>query len=100
MDDKVKLTPLNYIRYVSLVASILAIVGAAVANYENQTLSMDSFVFIQSIDLIIVTLLAAIASLWATARKADDYQNNISEKRNDMEEELEHDPIEADANHF
>lgn len=33
VEDKTKLTPLNYIRYVSLVASVLAIVGAATANY-------------------------------------------------------------------
>ena len=38
--------------------------------------------FIQSIDMIIVTLLAAIAALWATVRKADDYEVSLAVKHN------------------
>jgi hypothetical protein len=34
----------------------------------------------QSIDLLIVTILAGIACLWATARKSEDYEKNIVSK--------------------
>lgn len=51
-------------------ATIVAIVGAGMANYEVQTLTLGSLVFVQSIDLIIVTILAAIAGIWATVRNA------------------------------
>ena len=61
-------TPLNYIRYVSIVPTILAVVGAGIANYEVQFLKLSSFMFVQSIDLIIVTLLAALAGIWVTIR--------------------------------
>jgi hypothetical protein len=95
-----KLTPLNYIRYASLACSLLAIVGAAAANYQSQPLQLGSTVFIQSIDLIIVTLLAAIAGILATKRDPEQYEHTIAEKRNEIEEELEHDPIEDDINQF
>ena len=52
----------------SIVPTIVVIVGAGIANYEVQTLKLTSFMFVQSIDLIIVTLLAAIAAIWATIR--------------------------------
>ena len=77
--------------------TIVAIVGAGIANYEVQTLKLSSFLFVQSIDLIIVTILAAITAIWATIRSEGDYENVI-EKKNDIEEELEHDPIEDDVN--
>jgi hypothetical protein len=65
-----KLTPLNYIRYASILPSLIAIIGAGIANFDYQALSLTSLVFIQSIDVIIVTILAAIAAIWATVRQA------------------------------
>ena len=66
-----KLTPINYIRYVSVVASIIAITGAAIAGYDTQTGSIHSMTFMESIDLIIVTIVACILSTVATKRNAD-----------------------------
>lgn len=69
----------------SLICTVLSIAGAAMANYEVQTLELSSLAFIQSIDLIVVTLLSAIIGIWATVRKADLYETTLAEKRNDME---------------
>lgn len=77
-----KLTPFNYIRYASLLPSIIAIVGAAIANYQAQPFQLNSSVFIQSIDTIIVTIIAAIAAIATTKRQADLYEQTIAEKRN------------------
>jgi uncharacterized protein YacL len=82
-----KFTPINYVRYASLIPTVIAIVGAGIANYEVQTLKFSSFAFVQSIDLIVVTVLAAIAGIWVTIRNEDAYEHVI-EKKNDIEEEL------------
>ena len=78
VEDKLKLTPFNYCRYFSVISSLIAIAGAAIASYEQQPHKMGSLVFIQSIDLIIVTILSAIAAIWVTIRKSDDYENVIT----------------------
>ncbi len=65
------LTPLNYIRYTSIVVSIIAIVGAAIAGYDTQSYNTNSFVFMESIDLIIVTIIGCIFAIVATKRNAD-----------------------------
>ena len=78
-----KFTPLNYIRYCSILPTVLAVVGAGMANYEVQTLTLSSLVFVQSIDLIIVTVLSAIAGLWATVRTPEQYENDV-DKKNDI----------------
>jgi len=68
-----KLTPLNYMRYVSILASIIAIGGAAAAGYDTQSYKTNSVTFMQSIDLIIVTIVACIFSIVVTKRNAEDY---------------------------
>jgi hypothetical protein len=91
ISDKLKLSPLNYIRYVSFLPSIIAIIGGGISSYDMQTLSLSSLVFIQSIDLIIVTVFSGIFSVLVTIRKPEEYETNLAEKRNDIEEELDHD---------
>lgn len=93
-----KFTPLNYIRYFSLLPTLLAIVGAGMANYEVQTLSLSSLAFIQSIDLIVVTLLAAIIAIWSTVRQAEQYETSPADKRSDIEEQFEHENMEDEIN--
>lgn len=89
--DKLKLSPFNYVRYISLFPSLLAIVGGGISNYELQTSTLNSAVFIQSIDLIIVTVFSALFGFLVTMRKSEEYETNLAEKRNDIEEELDHD---------
>jgi hypothetical protein len=67
-------TPLNVIRYVSALPSILAIVGASFINYEHQSIGLTSSLFIQSIDCIIVTIFSFIITIWVTNRKEQDYE--------------------------
>lgn len=95
-----KFTPFNYVRYASIICTTTAIVGAGMANYEVQSLSLSSLAFIQSIDMILVTILAAILGIWATVRNSEQYEKTLAEKRNEGEEELSHDPIEDDLNQF
>ena len=68
-----KLVPLNYLLYVSALPSVLAIVGASIVSYEFQTQGAGSSLFLASIDLIIVTLIGIITSIWVTNRKDTDY---------------------------
>lgn len=68
-----KLTPLNYIRYISILASIIAIGGGAVAGYDTQSYNTNSITFMQSIDLVIVTVVACIFSIVVTKRNAEEY---------------------------
>lgn len=75
---KKDLVPLNYIRYVSLLPSVLAICGGGVANYNLQTSTLNSIVFIQSIDVILVTIFSAIFGFVVTVRKEEDYENNLA----------------------
>jgi uncharacterized membrane protein YeaQ/YmgE (transglycosylase-associated protein family) len=65
-----KLTPINYTRYISVVGSIVAIIGAAIAGYGSQSYNVRSMTFMESIDLIIVTIVGCIISLVATKRTA------------------------------
>ena len=55
-------------RYISLVPSLLAVVGAGIINYDLQAYSTRSVVFVQSVDTIIVGLIAMIAAIWVTNR--------------------------------
>jgi len=82
VSDKIKFTPINYTRYASLLLSVIAVIGAGIANYERQTQSLSSLVYIQSVDLIIVTMISFLASIWCTIRKASDYENVISDVKN------------------
>jgi hypothetical protein len=66
---KKDLVPLNYIRYFSLLPSVLAVVGGGIANYNLQTSTLNSIVFIQSIDVILVTIFSAIFGFVVTVRK-------------------------------
>lgn len=75
---KKDLVPLNYIRYISLLSSVLAICGGSIANYNLQTSTLNSIVFIQSIDAIIVTIFSAIFGIVVTVRKEEDYENNLA----------------------
>lgn len=74
-----KLTPLNVVRYCSLVPSILALAAGGVLNYGVQSLGTASVVFIQSIDSIVVTLLALVFAVWVTIRQPNDYENDTQE---------------------
>ncbi len=80
---------MNYIRYFSIIPSLCAIVGAGIGNYAVQAYSLNSIVFIQSIDLIIVTIFSTILSFVVTVRKADDYEKNIADKKEDIASELD-----------
>lgn len=79
--DKAKLTSLNYLLYISLIPSTLAIIGGGVSSYDLQILSLNSVTFIQSIDLIIVTIFSAIFGFWVTIRKQEDYEVTLAEIR-------------------
>lgn len=68
-----KLTPLNYIRYASIFASIIAIAGAAIAGYDTQAYKSSSIIFMQSLDLIVVTVVSCIFSIVVTKRVPEDY---------------------------
>lgn len=100
VSNKKDLVPLNYIRYISLLPSVLAIIGGGIANYNLQTSSLSSIVFIQSIDVILVTIFSAIFGFFVTVRKEEDYENNLAEKRNDIEEELDHDMLGENVYHL
>ncbi len=63
-----KLVPLNYLLYISVLPSVLAIVGASIISYEFQSQGVSSASFLASIDMIIVTLLGIITSIWVTNR--------------------------------
>ena len=84
VEDKLKMTPFNYIRYFSVIPSLIAITGASISSFEHQPSKMGSLVFIQSLDLIIVTILAAIVGLWVTVRKSEDYENVLADTKYDM----------------
>jgi uncharacterized protein YacL len=66
------------VRYISLFPSIIAIIGGGIANYNLQTSTLSSIVFIQSIDVIIVTIFSAIFGFVVTVRKEEDYENNLA----------------------
>ena len=87
-------------RYASIFASCLAIAGAAVAGYDTQAYKTNSATFMQSIDLIIVTIVSCIFSIAASKRNPEDYEHTNGLKRNDMEEHFEQDPVEDDINQF
>lgn len=70
------------------------------ANFEYQVLSMNSIVYIQSIDLIVVTLVSGILSFWVTTRKQDDYQKNIAEKKQEMSDKNDQDPLGQNIYHL
>jgi hypothetical protein len=48
-------------------------VGASIVSYEFQTQGAGSSLFLASIDLIIVTLIGIITSIWVTNRNDTDY---------------------------
>jgi hypothetical protein len=66
--------PLNYILFCSIISSILAIAGGCKISYELQSYNVDSSTFIASLDMILITVMGIIASLWVTNRKNEDYE--------------------------
>lgn len=66
--------PLNYVLFTSVLPSFLAIAGGSLISYELQSYGADSSTFIASIDMILITLIGVIVSLWATNRKSEDYE--------------------------
>lgn len=67
------LVPLNYLLYISTFSSIIAVVGASIVSYQFQSVGVNSAIFLASIDLIIVTLISIISSIWVTNREESDY---------------------------
>lgn len=64
-------TPINVISGLSLISSIIMIIGCALIIYDSTTTSMSTL-FIQCIDAIVVTSLVGIFVLW-NIRKPDDF---------------------------
>ena len=74
LETVTRMTPLNYLIFSSALPSLLAIAGGSIICYEMQSYSTQSSAFIAALDAILITLLALIVSLWATNRKAEDYE--------------------------
>mgnify|MGYP000884204247 FL=1 len=64
-------TPLNIVSGMSSIVSILMIVGCGFIIYDTTTISMSSL-FIQAIDVIVVTSLLLLLGLW-NLRKPEDF---------------------------
>jgi hypothetical protein len=64
------LVPLNYVLFCSILPSFLAIAGGSIISYELQSYSTDSSAFIAALDMILITLVCLIVSLWVTSRKS------------------------------
>lgn len=62
------LVPLNYILFVSIIPSILAIIGGSIISYELQTYKTDSGSFIAAVDMIIVTVIGIVTAIWVSNR--------------------------------
>ena len=60
--------PINIILYVSLITSLVAVAGGAIANFNVQTIGINNASYIQSLDLIIITLLNMVVTIWTTVR--------------------------------
>lgn len=58
------------------------------AGYDTQSYKAGSIIFMQSIDLIVVTVVSCVLSIVATKRNPEDYENISGLKRNDMEDEF------------
>ena len=69
-----RMVPLNYVLFFSMIPSFLAVTGGCKISYELQNYNVDSSAFIASLDMILVTILGIIASLWVTNRNSDDYE--------------------------
>lgn len=65
-----KMEPLNYLLFCSIIPSLLAIVGGCIISYELQNFNIESSAFIAALDMILVTVLGIITSLWVTNRKS------------------------------
>lgn len=83
-------TPINVVAGLSLIPSIIMIIGCSFIIYDSTTVSMSS-VFIQCIDAIVVTALVAIFTLW-NIRKPDDFFDENS-KLNTASEEIYNDTL-------
>lgn len=68
------MVPLNYVLFCSILPSLLAIAGGSLISYELQGYSTESSAFIAALDMILITLVGLIVSLWATNRKNEDYE--------------------------
>ena len=64
-----KLLPFNILLIISLVGTIVCIVGAGATSYSVQDLRMSSATFIWSVDCIIVWVLNFIATILVLRRK-------------------------------
>ena len=68
------MVPLNYVLFCSTLPSTLAIAGGSLISYELQSYTTESSAFIAALDMILITLLGLIVSLWVTNRKNEDYE--------------------------
>jgi hypothetical protein len=68
-----------------LIPSLLALFSASVTNYIHQKETIQNLQFIQSLDVIVVTLLSVIFSMWNTNQQKADFMprremvNEVSE---------------------
>lgn len=83
-------TPLSIVAGVSSIVSVLMIVGCAFIVYDSTTVAMSS-VFIQAIDVIVVTAMLLLLGLW-NLRKPEDFFDEHS-KLNTTTEEIYNDTL-------
>jgi hypothetical protein len=76
------MVPLNYLLFCSIIPSLLAIVGGCIISYELQNYNVESSAFIAALDMILLTVMGIIASLWVTNRKSEDYEKDITDTNN------------------
>ncbi len=75
------MVPLNYVLFASILPSVLAIAGGSIISYELQNYTTTSSSFIASMDMIVITLLGIIVSIWVTNRNDKDYEVDINEEK-------------------
>jgi hypothetical protein len=81
--------PLNYILFTSILPSCAAIAGGSLISYELQNYAAQSSSFIASIDMIIITIIGIILSIWVTNRSADDYEVDIHQPKHETHYQTE-----------
>lgn len=90
LSQPVVFTPLNIVSGIGFAVSILMIVGCGLISYDSTTISMSSL-FIQSIDVIVVTTLILLFSIW-NFRRPDEFFDEDS-KLNTASEEVYNDTL-------
>lgn len=75
-----RLYPFNVLLIISLVLSLLIVIGSSLVGYEVQALRLASSTFIQSVDCIIIVVLNVIPTILVLRRKDKDYEQDINDR--------------------